>query len=157
MLAGMPDRDPVFVVGYDASAGSNAALAHAAFLAGGGRIVVVHAHEPAPKQLDERWREILAADQESRSQAVLDALPAAIAAALGDITWETRSVDGPPAKALCRVADEVDADAIVVGTHGAGLLQAMLGSVARALVQESARPIVVIPPHAVERFSAEHA
>lgn len=143
-------QHPVFVVGYDASAAANAALSHAAALAPGGRLVLVHAHEPAPKQLDERWRQILAEDQETRSQAVLDALPDEIAARLGDIAWETMSVDGPPAKALCRVADEVNADAIVVGTHGAGLFQAVLGSVARALVQEAARPILIIPPRAVE-------
>lgn len=153
----MSAHHPVFVVGYDASAGANAALSHAADLAAGGRIILVHAHEPAPKQLDERWRKILAEDQETRSQAVLDALPDAIAARLGDIAWETMSVDGPPAKALCRVADEVDADAIVVGTHGAGLIQAVLGSVTRALVQEAARPILVIPPGAVERAGSAGA
>jgi nucleotide-binding universal stress UspA family protein len=146
----MSPQHPVFVVGYDASAAANAALSHAASLAPGGRILLVHAHEPAPKQLDERWRKILAEDQETRSRAVLDALPDEIAARLDDVAWETMSVDGPPAKALCRVADEADADAIVVGTHGAGLFQAILGSVARALVQEAARPILIIPPHAVE-------
>lgn len=157
MLGGMTTRRPVFVVGYDASEAANAALSHAAGLAPGGRIVLVHAHEPAPKQLDDRWRKILAEDQETRSQAVLDALPDAIAARLGDIAWETMSVDGPPAQALCRVADELDADAIVVGTHGAGLFQAVLGSVARTLVQEAARPILVIPPGAVERAGAADA
>lgn len=151
MLGGMTAPHPVFVVGYDASEAADAALSHAAGLASGGRIVLVHAHEPAPKQLDDRWRKILAEDQETRSRAVLDALPDAVAARLSDIAWETRSVDGPPAKALCRVADELEADAIVVGTHGAGLLQAVLGSVARELVQEAHHPILVIPPGAVKR------
>lgn len=153
----MSAHHPVLVVGYDASPGANAALAHAAKLAAGGRIILVHAHEPAPKQLDERWRKILAEDQATRSQAVLDALPDEIAERLGGIAWDTMSVDGPPAKALCRIADEADADAIVVGTHGAGLFQAILGSVARALVQEAARPILVIPPGAVERAGAAGA
>jgi nucleotide-binding universal stress UspA family protein len=153
----MPEQHPVFVVGYDASEGANAALSHAARLAAGGRILLVHAHEPAPKQLDERWKKILAEDQETRSQAVLDALPDEVATRLGGIAWETMSVDGPPATALCRVADEVGADAIVVGTHGAGLFQAVLGSVARALVQEATRPILVIPPGAVQRAGAARA
>ncbi|MBJ7518596.1 MAG: universal stress protein [Solirubrobacteraceae bacterium] len=150
----MSDRHPVFVVGYDASPPANAALAHAAALGHGGRIVVVHAHEPAPKQLDERWRAVLAADQEARSQAVLDGLPEDIAARLSDIAWETMSVDGPPCPALCRVAAEQDADAIVIGTHGYGRLGAMLGSVAHALLREADRPVVVIPPRAVERVGA---
>lgn len=147
----MPDRQPVFVVGYDASPPANAALAHAASLGHGGRILVVHAHEPTPKQLDERWGAVLAADQEARSQAVLDGLPDDVAAQLSDIAWETMSVDGPPCPALCRVATEHDADAIVVGTHGYGRLGAILGSVAHSLLREADRPVVVIPPRAVER------
>lgn len=148
----MPDRLPVLVVGYDASPPANAALVHAAGLAPGGRIVVVHAHEPAPKQLDERWREILSADQEARSKAILDALPEQIAGALDGIAWESMSVDGPPCPALCRVAAEQNADAIVIGTHGYGRLGAMLGSVAHSLLREADRPVIVIPPRAVERI-----
>lgn len=150
----MSDRQPVLVVGYDASPPANAALAHAASLGAGGRIIVVHAHEPAPKQLDERWRAVLAADQQARSQAVLDGLPDEIAARLGDIAWETMSVDGPACPALCRIAAEQDADAIVIGTHGYGRLGAMLGSVAHSLLREADRPVVVIPPDAVDRILA---
>lgn len=147
----MPDRTPVLVVGYDASPSAHAALAHAVSLARGGRIVVVHAHEPAPRQLDDRWRAVLAADQEARSSAILEALPDDVAEALGDVAWETMSVDGPACPALCRVAAEQQADAIVVGTHGYGRIGAMLGSVAHSLLREADRPVIVIPPPAVER------
>lgn len=148
----MSERQPVLVVGYDASPPALAALGHAAALGRGGRVVVVHAHEPAPKQLDERWRAVLSADQEARSRAVLDALPEDAVTALHDVSWETVSVDGPPCPALCRVAADEDADAIVIGTHGYGRLGAMLGSVAHALLREADRPVVVIPPRAVERL-----
>ncbi|MBJ7330713.1 MAG: universal stress protein [Solirubrobacteraceae bacterium] len=146
---------PVFVVGYDGSPRAAAALAHAATLARGGRIVVVHVHEGTPRQLDERWKSVLAADQEARSRAVLDALPAPSAAALAETTWETRAVEGPAPAALCRVADEVDADAIVVGSHGYGRVSAMLGSVSHALLRDASRPVIVIPPKAADRITAE--
>lgn len=148
----MSEHPPVLVVGYDGSPAANAALAHAAALAAGGRVVVVHAHEPAPKQLDPRWREILSADQAERSRAILDALPERIAALLDGITWESVAVDGPPCAALCRIAEELDADAIVVGTHGFGRISALLGSVAHDLLRESDRPVIVIPPRAVARM-----
>lgn len=153
----MSERQPVLVVGYDGSPAANAALAHAATLAAGGRVVVVHAHEPAPKQLDPKWREILTADQAERSRAILDALPERIAAVLNGITWESVSVDGPPCPALCRIAEELDADAIVVGTHGFGRISALLGSVAHDLLREADRPVIVIPPRAVVRLGDETA
>ena len=46
-----------------------------------------------------------------------------------------------------RAADEVDADLIVVGTHGrSGFSAALMGSVARELCHSSQRPVLVVPP-----------
>ena len=48
---------------------------------------------------------------------------------------------------IAEAADEVDADLIVVATHGAGgLTAALMGSVARALCHTARRPLLVIPP-----------
>jgi nucleotide-binding universal stress UspA family protein len=53
---------------------------------------------------------------------------------------------GPPADEVQRVAEEVKADMIVVGTHGRrGLARAFLGSVAEIVVRTSTRPVVVVP------------
>jgi nucleotide-binding universal stress UspA family protein len=53
---------------------------------------------------------------------------------------------GPPAEEVQRVAEEVKAELIVVGTHGRrGLARALLGSVAEVVVRTSSRPVVVVP------------
>ena len=51
------------------------------------------------------------------------------------------------AKLIADAADEVDADLIVVATHGhGGIAAAIIGSVARALTHKAGRPVLVVPP-----------
>jgi nucleotide-binding universal stress UspA family protein len=51
------------------------------------------------------------------------------------------------AKLISDAADEVDADLIVVATHGhGGIAAAVMGSVARALTHTAGRPVLVVPP-----------
>ncbi len=53
---------------------------------------------------------------------------------------------GEPAPTLLEVADDVDADLVVVGTRGRGdPARPLLGSVARAVVNQARRPTLVIP------------
>jgi nucleotide-binding universal stress UspA family protein len=48
---------------------------------------------------------------------------------------------------LVRAAEEVDADLIVVGTHGGtDVASAVMGSVARGLCGHSSCPVLVVPP-----------
>jgi nucleotide-binding universal stress UspA family protein len=54
------------------------------------------------------------------------------------------------AEAIVRIAGEVDADAIVVGSRGYGSLSAMLGSVSHELLRISDRPVTVIGPRCAE-------
>ncbi len=52
---------------------------------------------------------------------------------------------GDAAYAILRAADEVDADLIVVGTHGrSGLDRLLCGSVAESVLQRSIRPVLVV-------------
>lgn len=56
-------------------------------------------------------------------------------------------VDGSPAAVVLRIAEEEDVDLIVVGSRGHAAVPArLLGSTSTAVVQESTRPVVVIPP-----------
>ena len=51
------------------------------------------------------------------------------------------------AKLIADAADEVDADLIVVATHGhGGIAATIIGSVARALTHTAGRPVLVVPP-----------
>lgn len=79
------------------------------------------------------------------------ALAAEIARSLADrgVTWSVRALAGGPSRELTRLADELDAAAIVVGTRSAGFRGTMheffSGSVAVQLAHHQHRPVVVIP------------
>jgi nucleotide-binding universal stress UspA family protein len=50
-----------------------------------------------------------------------------------------------PWRAVVTVADEIDADLIVIGTHGRrGLARALLGSVAENVIRVASRPVLTI-------------
>lgn len=66
----------------------------------------------------------------------LDAVPTTAHATIGG-TWQT----------LLALADEQDADLIVLGSRGVGGLRAItLGSVSHGVVQHARRPVLVVPP-----------
>jgi nucleotide-binding universal stress UspA family protein len=139
------------VAGYDGSPSSRAAIAHAITLAAGGRVVVVHAHEAAPEHLSARWREVLDREHLERAREVLDEILLDDNEELGGTRWEGRLEPGDPADALLRVAEEVGAEALVVGSHGYGPLASLLGSVSHELLRRADRPVTVIPIGAVRR------
>ncbi len=70
-------------------------------------------------------------------------------AAPAAVTVRFEIADGDPASELARVAAEVDAALIVVGTHEASFRQTVKefvgGSVATHLVHHQHRPVVVVP------------
>lgn len=80
-------------------------------------------------------------------------LAARVTAVLGEETpvdgWTLRLLGGDPAKALARLADEVDARLLVVGTHQRGFAHALEerlgGSVALKLARDQRRAVVVVP------------
>jgi len=71
--------------------------------------------------------------------------------ALGLVGAETRVLDGDPAAAICRLAGELSARAIVVGSRGrGGLKRAVLGSVSDHLVRNAPCTVVVTGEQDVE-------
>jgi nucleotide-binding universal stress UspA family protein len=64
-----------------------------------------------------------------------------------DASVEIRSGTKSVATLIAEAAEDVDADLIVVATHGAGgVTAALMGSVARALCHTARTPLLVIPP-----------
>lgn len=55
-------------------------------------------------------------------------------------------LDGPPARVLLELADEIDASFIVVGSRGAGQAEVFaLGDTSTKLAHQSARPVLIVP------------
>jgi nucleotide-binding universal stress UspA family protein len=129
----------------DGSELADLALDHVRELAreDGSRIVAVHANElmrgrasgyPALADEPELEEKIGKQIDELRSVGI-------------DATFLIRTGNKSVATLIAEAADEVDADLIVVATHGAGgLTAALMGSVARALCHTAKTPLLVIPP-----------
>lgn len=65
---------------------------------------------------------------------------------------------GDPVKAVHQLAVDVDADLIIVGTHGRrGLDKLLLGSIATRLVAEAHLPVLVARPKELEGFARTEA
>ena len=155
-MTGAADRGthrPCIVVGYDGSETAREAVAYATERAGThGRVIVVHAYGSRPDWLAPTYQQ-MADDQQSHGRAVLDALLLEAGNALLDRDFELELAEGPPAKAIAKVAADRDADEIVIGSRGFGKARSVLGSVSHELLHEADRPVVVIP----YKFVREHA
>jgi len=79
-------------------------------------------------------------------QAVGDELEERVRTTLGDfpVSWRFERRRGDVAHELEALAEEVKADAIVVGRSGSKMSR-LLGSVAAGLLRTSRRPVIVVP------------
>ena len=59
------------------------------------------------------------------------------------VKFEHRLISGDPPGAICRLAEEINADLIIMGTHGrTGLSRLLMGSVAEAITASALRSSV---------------
>jgi nucleotide-binding universal stress UspA family protein len=141
-----------FLVGVDFEPPSLAALDWAIELASqvGASITVLHTYEiPIVGIPDGAF--IASAEYASKLMSAADeALAAAIGARQGRGVELTRLMrQGVAWETIHQAADEIDADLIVVGTHGRkGISHALLGSVAEKTIRTARRPVVVVRPTA---------
>ena len=109
----------------------------------GSRIVAVHANELFTGRAG--GAPLLADEPDIRHK--LENQVAELRSAGFDARLEVRTGTQHTATLIKEAADDVDADLIVVGTHGRGAIgAAVMGSVARALCHSSSRPVLVVPP-----------
>jgi nucleotide-binding universal stress UspA family protein len=140
----------LIVAGVDGSEQSNRAAGVAAALARirGATLVIVTVVRPP-----EGWWGIVGSPPtaealgDSLSDAQRDVLDATVAALdLEGVDYRTREEIGDAAVQLVAVCEELDADLLVVGRRGSGLLRRMVvGSVANHLIHESTSPVLVVP------------
>ena len=112
----------------------------------GAKVTVMHAYEiPIVGFPDGAL--IATADVATRianvSQEALDALVKR--RAVGGVTFDAILRDGVAYEEIGKVADEIGADLIIIGTHGRrGIARALLGSVAENVIRTSTRPVLTI-------------
>jgi nucleotide-binding universal stress UspA family protein/predicted phosphoribosyltransferase len=147
------------LVAVDFHAASLRALAYAARLAhsGGAQLTVLHVHDLAAQAYpDELVPPVPLAELQQAAKRDLDDLV---------VTLQQRGIDakgsirqGVPADEIIDAAGEVEADLLVLGTHGRrGLSRLVLGSVAEQVVRRSSVPVVTLHEwHFENRAEAAH-
>lgn len=87
----------------------------------------------------------------NQEQADADAAIAATIGAIGRPEAARRVEVGDPGGAICAVARDIDADVVVMGSHGRGVLKrVVLGSVSEYVIHHAPCPVLVV------REGAEH-
>lgn len=153
----MNQQNPVLLC-FDGSQDAATAIAQAGELLGPRDAVVLSVWEPVATwepydpatilsaPLSRLASEAVGLDDISRqiaSEKVEDGMARARAAGFAA---SGRLVGGKPWKAICEVADELDAETIVLGARGLSRVKsALLGSVSAAVVAHAKRPVLVVP------------
>jgi nucleotide-binding universal stress UspA family protein len=84
-------------------------------------------------------------EEEERSERYLAKIRGWLESSHPGISVETRVELGPVARTLIAMSDDVDADLVVITTHGRGAWQrAWLGSVADGIIRGATRPVLLI-------------
>jgi nucleotide-binding universal stress UspA family protein len=144
-LTAMPPRLRTVAVGFDDSAQSRIALdlARAIAQAAAARLRLLWV-VPAPIPVDPSWNRSVSMTERDRGEADrARALMAEMVAALGDDTVG-ETVPGLAHEELAQLCH--DADLLVVGSRGDGVLGRLLrGSTSTRLVRQAACPVLVVP------------
>jgi nucleotide-binding universal stress UspA family protein len=111
---------------------------------GGGKVVVAHWIPPVGSAMTSISDAVV--PLVSWEDLVASALPPIEAAARHvGLRAEVRVMAGDPARGLCELAAELDADLVMVGTHGrAGLARIALGSVAEHVANAAPSSVMVV-------------
>jgi len=123
----------------------------------GSRLVVAHVAEPAsiPYAAAAPFGgmagpDALVAEVDSQ-EALAESLLEQVVVKAGLVDAERRASVGRPAERLADLADDEDAELIVVGSRGRDAFKAaFLGSVSNSLVGVARCPVLIVPPGASE-------
>lgn len=139
------DRSQRVVVGVDSSLNSRVAVDHAVRRVGSnGCVLVAHVVTPLVNAVSGEMSE-LNDERHAVARELVDRLADELA-----VESEPIVLDGFPPESLARLAEERQADEIVVGSRGLGRFAAALGSVSHALLEQARHPVVVVPQAAAD-------
>jgi nucleotide-binding universal stress UspA family protein len=144
--------------GVDGSADSQAALVVATRLANRlqAKLVLAHVAEPAhlpyaAAAFGGMAGPMAITEEVGMQKEAAERLLEEVADDAGLVDTERRVAVGSAAEGLADLADEVNADMIVVGSRGRGAFKAaFLGSVSSSLVGIARCPVLIVPPGAAE-------
>lgn len=131
------------VVGYDGSEAARAAVELGLErVRGGGRLLVVRSIEVDGEHTPTYDDRLQTASDEADAS-----LHGLVAGELrfAFVDWERLVVAGEPAHVLCHIAEQRDADEVIVGTRGYDAAGSAQGSVAQAILRIADRPVTVVP------------
>jgi len=114
------------------------------------KVTLVHVHDPdglrAPAQMSWSPERLGTVEAEVKkiAHADLEKVAADHFGEVGEVSVELLD-DESPSRAICRRAEEIGADLIVISTHGrAGLKHLLIGSVAERVVRHSPVPVLTL-------------
>jgi nucleotide-binding universal stress UspA family protein len=150
----MDDMATTVLIGTDGSEHAAHAAATAARLFPGASLVVATAVEPADPTLvtgtgfaggvmsSAAMAELVEDARRAGEELVGETLRAT-----GIHAAATRVVEGDAGRALCALAEDIQATVLVVGSHGRGAVaRALVGSVSHYAVQHAPCPVLVVRP-----------
>lgn len=140
------------LVPVDFSAWSDNALALARAIAPGARLVLMHAYQ-VPFESHLRLAGIGEDDIQGHREAArrgalekLDELATRAGLGAGDV--QLVAAHGPAVSRILEQAEERDADLIVLGKHGAGMVEELLlGSVTKHVLADARQDVLIAQPH----------
>jgi nucleotide-binding universal stress UspA family protein len=114
----------------------------------GASVTVVHAYEIPVYSVPDATLvppPVYAAGIANAAQTCIDTTVERFSGRGAEITGVLR--EGPAAREIAALADELDVGMIVIGTHGrSGIARAILGSVAERVIRIAHRPVLAVPP-----------
>lgn len=144
------------LVGVDGSESAWAAVQQAAeLLPEKGELVLYYAPPKLHFSGTRATQEIAEKARESLSKAIFDEALKRVPEKLRNNVTTIAGTQGPR-RGLILAAEQVDADFIAVGADGLGAAKLLLGSVTRALLRHSTRPVLVARPITVRENRAAY-
>jgi nucleotide-binding universal stress UspA family protein len=121
----------------------------------GAHVAVLHVANPLLVQAAAAAYDVAAMNRDTARE--LRALADAVSRESGAVAAEIRTTSrvGDPATEIVKYGEEVDADLIVMGTHGrSGYRRTFFGSVTEQVLRRSSVPVLAVPPSSDERSAA---